>query len=58
MPGKSVVVKVVSGEVFIKLPGSGRGARATGPPKGFVPFTGAANIPVGSQLDTARAASR
>ncbi|MGZ6682365.1 MAG: hypothetical protein ACXVFK_19360 [Solirubrobacteraceae bacterium] len=52
VPGKSVVVKVVSGQVFIKLPGSGRGARATGPPKGFVPFTGAANIPVGSQLDT------
>jgi hypothetical protein len=51
VPGKSVVVRVVSGEVFIKLPGSGR-ARATGPPKGFVPFTGAANIPVGSQLDT------
>ncbi len=54
VPGKSVVVKVVSGEVFIKLPGSGRGARATGPPKGFVPFTGAANIPVGSQLDTSK----
>ena len=53
MPGKSVVVKVVSGTVFIKLPGSGR-ARATGPPKGFVPFTGAANIPVGSQLDTSK----
>jgi hypothetical protein len=51
VPGKSVVVRVVSGEVFVKLPGSGR-ARATGPPKGFVPFTGAANIPVGSQLDT------
>jgi hypothetical protein len=44
-------VRVVSGQVFIKLPGSGR-ARATTPPKGFVPFTGAANIPVGSQLDT------
>jgi hypothetical protein len=54
VPGKSVVVKVVSGEVFIKLPGSGRGARATGPRKGFVPFTGAANIPVGSQLDTSK----
>ena len=51
VPGKSVVVKVVSGQVFIKLPGSGR-ARQTGPAKGFVPFTGAANIPVGSQLDT------
>src|SRR3954451_20167847 len=54
VPGKSVVVKVVSGEVFIKLPGSGRSARATGPPKGFKPFTGAANIPVGSQLDTSK----
>jgi hypothetical protein len=51
VPGKSVVVRVVSGVVFIKLPSSGR-ARATTPPKGFVPFTGAANIPVGSQLDT------
>ena len=50
VPGKSVVAKVVSGRVFIKLPGKGR-ARATAP-KGFVPFTGAANIPVGSQLDT------
>ena len=53
VPGKSVVVRVVSGEVFVKLPSSGR-ARATGPPKGFVPFTGAANIPVGSQLDTSK----
>jgi hypothetical protein len=51
VPGKSVVVKVVSGKVFIKLP-SPRGARAITPLKGFVPFTGAANIPVGSQLDT------
>jgi hypothetical protein len=53
VPGKSVVVRVVSGTVYIKLPGSGR-ARATGPRKGFVPFTGAANIPVGSQLDTSK----
>jgi hypothetical protein len=42
VPGKSVVVKVVSGKVLIKLRGSKR----------FVPFTGAANIPVGAQLDT------
>jgi hypothetical protein len=52
VPGKSVQVRVVSGEVFVKLPGGGRSARATGPPKGFVPLQGAANIPVGSQLDT------
>jgi hypothetical protein len=51
VPGKSVVVKVVSGTVFIKYP-TGQGPRAVTPPKGFVPFTGAANIPVGSQLDT------
>jgi hypothetical protein len=51
VPGKSVQVRVVSGQVFIKAP-AGSGGRATGPPKGFVPLQGAANIPVGSQLDT------
>jgi hypothetical protein len=51
VPGKSVVVKVVSGQVFIKYP-PGYVPRATGPAKGFVPFAGAANIPVGSQIDT------
>jgi hypothetical protein len=51
VPGKSVQVKVVSGDVFIKLP-AGASGRATGPPKGFVPLKGAANIPIGSQLDT------
>ena len=45
-------VKVVSGQVFIKLPGQRARARRPGPAKGFVPLTGAANIPVGSQLDT------
>jgi hypothetical protein len=42
---------VVSGEVFVKLPGARR-ARASGPGKGFVPLTGQLQIPVGSQLDT------
>jgi hypothetical protein len=51
VPGKSVNVNVVSGEVFVKLPGARR-ARATGPGKGFVPLTGQLQIPVGSQLDT------
>jgi hypothetical protein len=51
VPGKSVQVRVVSGEVFIKLP-AGSSGRATGPPKGFLPLKGAANVPVGSQLDT------
>jgi hypothetical protein len=54
VPGKSVVAKVVSGEVFVKLPGSGRARQASGPAKGFVPFNGTANIPVGSQLDTSK----
>jgi hypothetical protein len=51
VPGKSVVVQVVSGQVFVKYP-AGYTARAVTPSKGFAPFTGAANIPVGSQLDT------
>ena len=46
-----MVAKVVSGQVFIKYP-PGYVPRATAPAKGFVPFAGAANIPVGSQLDT------
>ena len=51
VPGKSVNVQVVSGQVLIKRPGSGR-ARQAGAAKGFVPLSGAANVPVGSQLDT------
>jgi hypothetical protein len=51
VPGKSVQVRVVSGDVYIKLPKGGT-ARAAGPGKGFVPLKGAANIPMGSQLDT------
>jgi hypothetical protein len=41
VPGKSVVVKVVSGKVRVKRPGHG-----------YVTLTGAANIPVGSIVDT------
>ena len=52
VPGKSVVIRVVSGEVFIKFP-AGQGPRAVVPPPGFVPLKGAANVPIGSQLDTA-----
>ena len=52
VPGKSVVVKVVSGTVTVKYP-PGYTPRAASPrAAGFVPFKGAANIPVGSQLDT------
>jgi hypothetical protein len=51
VPGKSVNVQVVSGQVLIKRPGSGR-ARQAGGANGFVPLSGPANVPVGSQLDT------
>jgi len=50
VPGKSVVVRVVSGTVLIKFP-AGKGPRGVA---GFVPLKGAANVPVGSQLDTAK----
>jgi hypothetical protein len=53
VPGKSVVVKVVSGTVLVKYP-PGYVPRATAPAKGFVPFMGAANLPVGTQLDTSK----
>ena len=55
MPGKSVVVKVVSGRSSSSTRrAAAAGAGDTAPPKGFVPFKGAANIPVGSQLDTSK----
>jgi hypothetical protein len=52
VPGKSVNLNVVSGQVFVKLPGSGRARQTTGPAKGFAPLTGQQQIPVGSQVDT------
>jgi hypothetical protein len=52
VPGKTFDARVVSGDVFIKYPpGAGPRAAVT-PPKGFVPLKGAANIPMGAQLDT------
>jgi hypothetical protein len=50
VPGKTFDARVVSGNVFIKYP-AGTGPRATAP-KGFVPLQGAANVPMGAQLDT------
>jgi hypothetical protein len=51
IPGKTFDARVVSGDVFIKY-APGAGPRATPrPPKGFVPLKGAANVPMGSQLD-------
>jgi hypothetical protein len=51
VPGKTFDARVVSGDVFIKYP-AGTGPRAVKPLKGFVPLKGAANVPIGSQLDT------
>ncbi len=51
VPGKTFDARVVSGDVFIKYP-AGKGPRAVKPLKGFVPLKGAANVPIGSQLDT------
>ena len=51
VPGKTFDARVVSGNVFIKYP-AGTGPRAVMPPKGFVPLKGAANVPMGAQLDT------
>jgi hypothetical protein len=52
VPGKSVVVRVVSGKVLIKYP------RGKAPPGGsttkFAPLTGAVNIPIGSVIDTTK----
>ncbi len=55
VPGKSVVAKVVSGTVLVKYP-PGYVPRAGAPraATGFVPFKGAANLPVGTQLDTSK----
>ena len=54
VPGKTFDARVVSGDVFIKYP-PGTGPRAgVAPPKGFVPLKGAANVPMGAQLDTRR----
>jgi hypothetical protein len=52
IPGKTFDARVVSGNVFIKYPpGTGPRAAVT-PPKGFVALKGAANVPMGAQLDT------
>jgi hypothetical protein len=52
VPGKTFDARVVSGDVFIKYP-AGTGPRAAAAaPKGFVALKGAANVPMGAQLDT------
>jgi hypothetical protein len=55
VPGKSVVASVVSGTVLVKYPPgfTPRGA-GTAAASAFVPFKGAANVPVGTQFNTAK----
>jgi hypothetical protein len=52
VPGKSVVVRVVSGKVLIRYP-AGK-APPGGSTTNFAPLTGAANIPMGSVIDTTK----
>ncbi|MDA0169551.1 hypothetical protein OJ998_10695 [Solirubrobacter taibaiensis] len=57
-PGETSVVKVVSGEVFVKLPARTTlgfdGLRAPLQSSDFVPLKGAASIPLGATVDTRR----
>ena len=57
-PGETSVVKVVSGEVFVKLPARTTlgfdGLRAPLQSSEFVPLKGAASIPLGATVDTTR----
>jgi hypothetical protein len=49
--GEAARVKLVAGQVFVKLPHAGRTTKQTIPGFGFVPLKGAATIPVGSEID-------
>ena len=50
--GEKVVVEVLSGEVFIKLPASRSRRLAQAPLSGFVPLKGVAALPIGTVVDT------
>jgi hypothetical protein len=52
VPGKSVVVRVVSGKVLIKYP-PGKAPPGASTTK-FGPLTGAVNVPMGSVIDTTK----
>jgi hypothetical protein len=57
--GRTVVVEVLSGEVFVKLPANASSASLrrfaqAAPINGFVPLKGIAALPVGAQVDTRR----
>ncbi|MEA2221228.1 MAG: hypothetical protein QOJ35_3854 [Solirubrobacteraceae bacterium] len=54
--GKTVVLQVVSGDVFVRFPATGprSTARAVPVPPGFVPLKGAEVLPLGTIVDTRR----
>ena len=54
VPGKSVAGAASSRATCSSSCPARAPRRAAGPAKGFVPLKGAANIPIGSQLDTAK----
>jgi hypothetical protein len=53
-PFREVNVEPIAGEVFVRLPGGAARTSQSGAPAGFVPLREAAQIPMGSQLDTTR----
>jgi hypothetical protein len=55
--GRVVIVKVLSGQIFVKLPAHGSAARhlaQAAPIPGFVPLKGVAALPVGTEVDARR----
>ncbi len=50
--GERVVVTVLSGDVFVKLPASAARLAQTAPIAGFVPLKGVAALPMGTIVDT------
>lgn len=53
-PFREVNVEPLAGEVYVRLPGGSARSSQLGAPAGFVPLHEAAQIPIGSQLDTTR----
>jgi hypothetical protein len=49
--GETARVKLLSGNVFVKLPSGSRTTKQAAPIPGFVPLKGAATIPIGSEID-------
>src|SRR5205085_9675544 len=55
--GRTVIARVLSGVVFVRLPASARSSRRlaqVAPIKGFVPLKGSAALPVGTVVDARR----